>query len=273
LNNLLYNYNESTRKVKSLRKVKKILFGVLTVFVLALTAQNAYCQTIKKEIQIQTKDNRVIKATVSYVKIDKLKQYPTVVLLHSLGYSSENWGNLIELLNNAGYAVIAIDFRGHGKSIYDGSLKRKTWVYFTPKAYLKFPSDVEAILTQAQKDCKIISLKNYAIVGADIGANTAVLVANDLKTKPKTLVLISPTTTFKGLYIPIAMAQIGQVPILTMASQKDLFSLQEQKSLSKFAQGGYYARNYPLGGMGMLMIQSNPTMTVDITKWLLKYCH
>ena len=251
--------------------IKKLLILFLTVFVLALIAQNAYCKTIKKDVQVQTKDNRVIKATVSYVKIDNIKQYPTVVLLHSLGYSSTDWGDLINLLNNAGYAVIAIDFRGHGKSIYDATLHRKTWEYFTPKAFLKFPSDVEAILTQTQKDCKLVSLNNYAIVGADIGANTAVLVANDLKTKPKTLVLISPTTSFKGLYIPIAMAQIGQVPILTMVSQQDVYSLQEQQSLSKFAQGGYYARNYPQGGMGMLMIQSNQTMTVDITKWLLKY--
>lgn len=261
------------RKVFLLKMMKKLLLFVLMIFALTLTAQNAFCQTIKKDVQIQTKDNRVIKATINYIKIPNIKQYPTVLLLHSLGYSSTDWGNLIDLLNNAGYAVIAMDFRGHGKSVYDGSLKRKPWQYFTPKAYLKFPSDVEEIFAQAQKDCKLISSKNYAIVGADIGANTAVLVANDLKVKPKTLVLISPTTTFKGLYIPIALAQIGQVPILSMVSQKDVFSLQEQQSLSKFAQGGFYARNYPLGGMGMMMIQTNPTMTVDITKWLLKYLH
>lgn len=253
--------------------VKKILLWILIIFVFALTAQNAYCKVIKKDIQVQTKDNRIIKATLSYVKIDKVKQYPTVVLIHSLGYSSENWGNLTNNLNNAGFAVIAVDLRGHGKSIYDGSLHRKPWIYFTPKTYLKLPSDVEAVLNQAQKDSKKVSLNNLAIVGADIGANTAVLVAKDLKYKPKTLVLISPTTSFKGLYIPIAMTQLGQVPILTMVSDKDKYSLQEQKSLSKFAQGGYYARNYPQGGMGMLMIKTNPTMTTDITKWILKYLH
>lgn len=252
--------------------IKKILFLVFVFFAFALTGQNAYCKVIKKDIQIQTKDKRVIKATISYEKRD-VKQYPTILLLHSLGYSSENWGDLPELLNKAGYLVIAMDFRGHGKSIYDGSLKRKPWVYFTTKAFARFPKDVEEMLTQSQKDCKEVSLKNYAIVGADIGANTAVLVAQDMKVKPKTLVLISPSTSFKGLYIPIALAQIGQIPILTMVSEKDNFSLQEQKSLSKFAQGGYYARNYPLGGMGMLMIKSNPMMTVDIAKWLLKYCH
>ena len=67
------------------------------------------------------------------------------------------------------------------------------------------------------------------------------------------------------------MTQIGNVPILSIVSQKDRYSLQEQQNISKFAQGGFYARNYPQGGMGMLMIKSNPTMTMDITKWILKY--
>lgn len=251
--------------------IKKFWIFILVLFTFTGTIQSAYCKVIKKEIQVQTKDNRIIKATLSYEKIDKVDKYPTVVLLHSLGYSSENWGNLIPDLNNAGYAVIAIDFRGHGKSIYDSNFHQKVWAYFTPKAYLKFPNDVIAILNQAQKDSKKVSLNNLAIVGADIGANTAVLVAKDLKYKPKTIVLISPTTSFKGLYIPIAMTQIGQVPILSMVSQKDSYCLQEQKNLARFAQGGFYAKNYPQGGMGMLMIKSNPSMAQDITKWILKY--
>lgn len=249
--------------------VKKISVFLLVIFI--FTTQNAYCKIIKKEIEVQTKDARIIKASLSYAKIDKVEKYPTVVLLHSLGYSSENWGNLISDLNNAGYAVIAIDFRGHGKSVYDSNFHLKTWVYFTPKTYQKFPDDVMVVLNQAQKDSKKVSLNNLAIVGADIGANTAVLVAKKLKYKPKTLVLISPTTSFKGLYIPIAMTQIGRIPILSMVSQKDRYCLQEQQNLSKFAQGGFYAKNYPQGGMGMLMLKSNPSMSQDITRWILKY--
>lgn len=259
------------RKAKVVKIVKKIFLVVLAIFIFTITAQNVYCKTIKKEIEIQTKDARIIKATLNYVKIEGVEKYPTVVLLHSLGYSSEDWGNLIPDLNNAGYAVIAIDFRGHGKSIYDSNFRRKTWAYFTQKTYQKFPNDVIAILNQAQKSSKKVSLNNLAIVGADVGANTAVLVAKDLKYKPKTLVLISPTTSFKGLYIPIALTQIGQTPILSMVSQKDLYCLKEQQNLSRFAQGGFYAKNYPQGGMGMLMLKSNPSMPQDITRWILKY--
>lgn len=254
-----------------MKRIKNILVFILAIFTFISASQNAYCKTIKKDIEVQTKDARVIKATLSYVKIDGIKKYPTVVLLHSLGYSSEDWGNLIPDLNNAGYAVIAIDLRGHGKSIYDTGFHQRSWEYFKPKAYQKIPSDVVAVLNQAQKQSKKVSLDNMAIVGADIGANTAVLVSKDLKKKPKTLVLISPTTSFKGLYIPIALADMGNVPVLTMVSQKDRYCLQEQKSLSKFAQGGFYAKNYPNGGMGMMMIKVNPSMSQDITKWIIRY--
>ena len=61
------------------------------------------------------------------------------------------------------------------------------------------------------------------------------------------------------------------MPILSMASEQDSYSLAEQKQLAKFAQGGFYAQNYPHGGMGMLMLRGNPSMTQDITQWIVKY--
>ena len=251
--------------------IKKILIFILAMFVFTGTTQSAYCKAIKKAIEVQTKDARIIKATLSYVKIAGVEKYPTVVLLHSLGYSSEDWDNLIPDLNNSGYAVIAIDLRGHGQSVYDTSFRKKPWIYFQTKTYQKIPSDVIALLEQAQKQSKKISLDNMAIVGADIGANAAVLVSKELKKKPKTLVLISPTVSFKGLYIPITMAEMGDIPILSMVSTQDTYCIQQQKELSKFAQGGFYAKNYPNGGTGMLMLKVNPTMSQDITRWIIRY--
>lgn len=252
--------------------IKKLFILTLLVLTFAGNIQYAYAnKTIKKEINVQTKDLRIIKATLSYVQVPNVKQYSTVVLLHSLGYSSADWGNLVQELNNAGYAVIAMDLRGHGKSIYDTHFKKRPWVYFTPKAYLKMPNDVIAVLNEVKKETKLVSVDNIAIVGADIGANTAVLAAKQMPKKPKTLVLISLTTSFKGLYIPIAMAEMGRIPILSMASKKDRYSMQEQANLARYSQGGFYAQDYPQGGMGMMMLKLNPSMSQDIVKWIIKY--
>lgn len=254
-----------------MKEIKKISTFILLILVFFATMQCSYCKTIKKEIEVQTKDSRIIKATLTYVKIEGVNKYPTVVLLHSLGVSSADWGPLVGDLNNAGYAVLAIDLRGHGKSIYDVGLHKKSWVYLTEKGYQKFPSDVITVLDATKQQAKKADLNNMAIVGADIGANTAILVSKDLKVKPKTLVLISPTVSFKGLYTPIAMVDMGPIPILSMVSKKDKYCLSQQQQLAKFAQGGFYAQNYAQGGMGMTLLKTNPSMPLDITKWVVKY--
>jgi pimeloyl-ACP methyl ester carboxylesterase len=261
------------RKVLIMNLLKKVILLTLVMFVFSNTGLNAFCaqKIIKKDIEVETKDARIIKATLTYPKIDAITKYPTVLLLHSLGHTSADWGNLISYLNQSGYAVIAMDLRGHGKSTYNANLQRKYWTYFSEKAYQKFPDDAVAILKQSQVVSKKVDLNNWAIVGADIGANTAVLTAKMYPKKPKTMVLICPSMNFKGLYIPIAMTEIGTMPILTMASEQDSHSLAEQKTLAKFSQGGFYAKNYSKGGMGMMMIKVNPTMALDITKWVGKY--
>lgn len=249
---------------------KKISLFIVIIFVFISAAPSAFCVTkiAKKEFETQTKDAHIIKATLTYPKIEGKTKYPTVVLLHSLGYSSEDWGNFIIDLNNAGYAVIAIDLRGHGKSVYNTNLQQKSWVYFTNKAYQKFPNDVVAVLQQAQTTSKKVSLDNMAFVGADIGTNTAILASKTLAKKPKALVLISPTLNFKGLFVPITLTEIGTIPVLAMASKQDGFSMQAEQKLAKFAQGAFYVKNYPTGGMGMMMLKTNPTMSNDIIKWL-----
>lgn len=249
--------------------IKKLIFSFLTLVI--ISAQCSFAKAINKEIEVQTKDNHIIKATLSYNKTDGKTKYPTVVLLHSLGYSSLNWEKLIPVLNDAGFAVLAVDLRGHGKSVYNSNLQQKSWVYFSPKAYQKFPSDVVTIINEAAKQSKKVSLDNMAIVGADIGANTAILASKSLTKKPKALVLISPTMNFKGLYVPIVLSEIGTIPILSMASNQDKYSIQQEKNISKFSQGAFFVKNYSRGGMGMLMLKSNPTMPYDITKWLMKY--
>ena len=248
--------------------MKRIFTVIFAIFVLIHNI--SFAKTINKTIEVTTKDDRIIKAKLSYIEIPHLQKYSTVVLLHSLGYSSEYWGSLISELNNAGYATIAVDLRGHGKSVYSKTFHKKSWIYFTNKNYQKMPGDITLILEYVKKHYKNINLNNMAIVGSDIGANTAILAAKDMKKKPVTMVLISPTRNFKGLYTPIALTEL-EMPILSMASLKDTYCLQEQKQLAKFAQGGFYAQNYPEGGMGMLMLKVNPEMTQDITKWIIKF--
>lgn len=251
--------------------MKKLLILIIALLILTPTISFA---APKKEkvgyvaITYETKDSFVIKSKLFYPP-KKQAVYPVVVFFHSLGYSSDYWGPIVKKIVNAGAAVLLVDLRGHGQSIYDSNFKIRSWVYYTDKMFEKYPSDAVDILQYVAMNYKNISTTKYAIVGADIGANTAIIAAEKMFNKPACLVLLSPSRSFKGLKTSIAMTNIGNGPVLTLASVRDRYSMNEAYILKKFVQGTNDIKTYPAGGMGMLMLKVNPTMADDIVKWVM----
>ena len=251
--------------------MKKFLILIITLLLIATTSFAANTKNNKVgyfNITYETKDNFVIKSKLFYPP-QKQAVYPVVVMLHSIGYSSDYWDKLAKDFVHQGAAVLLVDLRGHGQSVYDSNFKISYWKNYTNKNFAKYPSDIHEILSYIATNYKNISTVNYAIIGADIGANTAVLAAESMPNKPKCLVLLSPTRVFKGLYIPIAMTNLGNTPILSVVSVSDRYSFNETHQLKKFAQGTFDIKTYPAGGMGMLMLKVNPTMSKDIVDWVL----
>ena len=251
-----------------------MLKKILVIFlVLILCAPLCSYAAAKKKVgyvnlTYETDDNFVIKSKLYYPK-QKAKVYPLVVFLHSIGYSSDYWGDLVQNFVNSGIAALVIDLRGHGQSVYDSDFRIRSWRYYSEKQFSVYPKDITDILKYLASNYKDISTTKYAIVGADIGANTAVLVSEKMLNKPKALVLMSPTSKFKGLYIPISMTNLGNIPIMTIASAKDNYSKKEADTLKKFAQDEYNLKIDPQGGMGMLMLKANPSMSKDIVDWVI----
>ncbi len=251
--------------------MKKLVFAItLVVALIALSGGCSYAIEQKKRIQYfdyETTDNFIVKSTLTYPTVEKTK-YPLVVLLHSLGYSSEYWGSLKSDFNQAGIAVLEIDLKGHGKSINDIYFKRRSWIYLTDKAFKLYPNEVNEIVKKVLAANKNISPFYVSYVGADIGANTAVITAQIQSPRPICLVLISPNINFRGLYIPIKLANAGNLSVLAIAAAKDLNSVKQLSEVEKFAQGRYEKKVYPNGGTGMIMLKLNPSMSVDIVNWV-----
>lgn len=249
-----------------------LIFCAAIFFAASLFCMGAEAAPKKKvgyvNLTYETKDSFMIKSKLFYPAKEE-SVYPVVILLHSLGYSGEYWGGLVKSFIDSGVAVLVVDLRGHGTSVYDSNFRIKSWRYYTEKTFEKYPNDVAEILRYLASNYKNISTTKYAIVGADIGANTAILSAEKLYSKPSCLVLISPSRNFKNLYTPISLSNIGEMPILSMASVSDRFSYNEVQMLKRFAQGEYEIKTYPSGGMGMLMLKANPSMTTDIVNWVL----
>ncbi len=248
----------------------KKLISIFLFFVLAtaLTVPFVYANSNNKQVvEHVTSDRRVLRSTLYYPNTST-KPYPLVVCLHSYGQSSTLWGNLPNLLTESGFAVLTIDFRGHGQSMYLSSLKQHSWMYLKKEDFQKFPVDTAEIIKNLTELYDNIDKSKIYFVGADIGANTTILTCSKLRYRPAGMVLITPTIEFKGLYTPIKLANAGNIPILAIASIKDIHSLKEIDNLSKYAQGDLNVMKLPRGGPGMTLIKNNKGANETIVHWL-----
>ena len=252
--------------------IMKRFIIILTFILLFLNCNNAFgANFVTKDYKVLTNDKYTIYATLNYPKIKEKKDFPTVVLLHSIGYSSEWWGNLPTELINHGYAVLMIDLRGHGRSVYNSKLVRTSWTSLTNKAYAKYPDDVITVINYVKKENKRTFFNNWAIVGADIGASTAILTANKIDNKPKTIVTLSPVVKTKGLYIPVKLAELDNIDILSITGKNDFQSKKANEYLKKFAQSTYAEYTSSSATTGMIMLKHDESLNAIICAWIDEY--
>ena len=225
--------------------MKRIILFILTLFLILINTEAQAAQNItRKEIKAVASDGFNIKATLSYPKNSKQKEYSTVVLLHSLGYNSGWWGELPKDLLDKGYAVLAIDLRGHGGSVYNSKLARVSWKSLKNTAYAKYPDDIiQVIKTVKDENTKKTFFNNWAIVGSDIGASAGVIAADKYPVNPKTIVMISPVVKTKD----------------------------SEAYLRKFAQEEFMSFQSESKTSGMLMLKNDPDLPKMIAEWISEY--
>lgn len=251
----------------------KRLAIILTFFLILINSVFAASSPyMSKEVAVQSVDGFSIKADFTYPKNPAQKEFKTVVLLHSLGYSSQWWEDLPSDLLNKGYAVLKIDLRGHGKSVYNAKLVRTSWSDMTNSAYAKYPDDVIAVIEKIKADnSKKVFFNDWAIVGADIGGNTAILVADKVAYKPKTLVLLSPTVDVKGLYVPVKLANLDNIDIFSISGTGDVSGATTEAYLKKFSQSTFATYTSDARSKGMIMLKNDETLSKVITSWIAQY--
>lgn len=176
-----------------------------------------------------------------------------VVLVHMVGRNRGDWADLAGELQAAGYAVLAIDLRGHGES--GGS-----------KAWTKMTADVEAAVDFLRRQGDTDATR-IGIVGASIGANLALVVAA-ADPQVKTVVLLSPGLDYRGVQTEEAMRAYGQRPALIVASQEDGYATDSSRTLDGLAQGKHQLKIYKGAGHGTRMFGPEPGLADLIAQWL-----
>lgn len=253
--------------------MRRIIITILTFFLIFINTDVQAAQNItKKEVRAVADDGFNIVATLSYPKLKNKKSYSTVILLHSLGYNSQWWETLPKELMNKGYAVLAIDLRGHGESVYNAKLTKNSWKSMKNSAYAKYPRDIIAVINKVKEEnTKIKFFDNYAVVGADIGAAAGVIAVDELGTFPKTFIMISPIIKAKGLYIPVNIAHLDGVDFLSISGTDDIMSKDAESYLSKFAQDEFVTFTSDSKSTGMLMLKNDEDLAKLIAEWIFEY--
>ncbi|MBI4451147.1 alpha/beta fold hydrolase [Candidatus Woesearchaeota archaeon] len=142
-----------------------------------------------------------------------------IILLHMLDRNRHDWDTFAQQLQSAGYAVVAIDFRGHGDS-------QGKWKDFTDKDFNAMVKDVAA----AKQFLAQQGAKRIIVIGGSIGANIALNYAATDKDVVGA-VLLSPGLDYRGVKTESAMASV-RVPVLIVASEEDKYSADSARKLA-----------------------------------------
>lgn len=203
-------------------------------------------------------------------------RYPVAVLLHGLRGSARSWSDVPARLVKVGWAVLAIDLRGHGESTVRRSAPPYTWDTFEPPDWQHMPGDVGMILDQLAKDAPQygLNMQQTALVGASLGANVALLAldASPRRNAPKWRVqkvaLLSPSHNYKGLTPGLQLLRLRK-----QGGRLWLAYSSEQPELA--ADADIFASLLPSqvhglasGGQGTDLLASHPEIKAKLVQWL-----
>jgi dienelactone hydrolase len=170
---------------------------------------------------------------------------PGILLLHMLGRSHTDWDSAAEYLADAGFAVLAVDFRSAAGSSMLMDVR-------AGKAFLRERSEVVP--------------GRIGVAGASIGANVALLDAAD-DPGVISVALLSPGIDYKGLRTEAAMKKYGARPALLAASTKDPYAWRTIRHLSTIGSGTREVRLTDAVAHGTVLLSRDPALIAALVDW------
>src|SRR3989338_3696267 len=119
-----------------------------------------------QKITLTTKDN--IKIAGDFYPADS-DNAPAVVLLHMMPATKESWQELAPILVERGFQILAIDERGHGESVENGTLNFREFSSEQQQAKM-----LDVLAAREFFIEKGVSVSDIFVGGASIGANLSI---------------------------------------------------------------------------------------------------
>lgn len=196
-------------------------------------------------------------------------KYPLVILLHGLNRNHLAWSDLPATLTKAGYAVFALDLRGHGKSTITTWKSRVSWRYLKPEQWVNMHKDIEQVIRVFKKgeDYPEIDSTQIAVIGEKMGANIATFVGK-YNPEVKALILLSPGLEFKGIDASRGLLEYGNNTLI-LSNQDMQASHTQARHLYNWITGPKTLQVYEKIGEGADMLVNQPSVAFQIRDWLI----
>ncbi len=196
------------------------------------------------------------------------EKYPLVILLHALGGGQGDWEQLPARLVHEGYAVLAVDQRGHGKSAQPG----QSWRGFKSKEWQRFSADTIRMMAffDESEDYPQVDASRVGLIGASIGANVALITSardNATEHRVQAVVTLSAGLKYKGLEVTKSIYRYKN-PLMMIASQNDKYAFESTQMLNRLHTGVKSIKLYKNIGHGTDMIRFFPELQTEIVQWL-----
>ena len=171
---------------------------------------------------------------------------PAVLLLPMQGRSPLDWDAAASQLADAGFAVLALDFRGDGDAAGYAADVRGA------KAFLR--SRPDAIV------------RVVGVAGASMAANVALIDAAD-DPSVASIALLSPGLDYKGLRIEAAMKKYGGRPALLISSTKDPYAARSIRHLATIGPGTREVLLDEAVAHGTVLLARSPGLIGALVDW------
>lgn len=181
---------------------------------------------------------------------------PGVLLMHHSGSRKESWGDFIQPLLDAGYAVLSVDLRGHGES---GRSVDWDLAVDDTQRWLTWLGD------RAEVDPEALSIVG-ASIGGDLGLNVMAI-----DERIQTIVVISPAVEVQGVTTDDAIVDIAGRPVFLITGVDDDFSYEAVIELFPLMTGDSQVRLYDTGVCCTFLFLAEDSAASDIIAWLDTY--
>jgi dienelactone hydrolase len=219
--------------------------AVVTMALLAMLATLNLHAASGRRITVRTDDGVTLAGTYFEASI---RPAPGIVLLHMLTRNHDDWAAAGSRLADAGYAVIAIDFRNAGDA---------------DAASLEL--DVKAAKAFLRERPEVIP-GPLGIAGASIGANMAVIDAAD-DSAVQSVALLSPGLDYRALRTEAAMKKFGARAALLVSSTKDPYAWRSVRTLATIGSGTREVRLSDALAHGTVLLQKDPDLVAALVDW------